>query len=115
MFGTPGRTCTRAVRRRRPGGAPHDHVAGACGVRRHHGAASSGRPGHRHVSGTVIDNTSQVVPGATVTLTNEATADARTTVSGERGEFAFRAVDAGSYTVGWSLPDSEPPSGAITS
>ncbi len=51
------------------------------------------------ISGTVIDNTSQVVPGATVTLTNESTASARTTVSGERGEFAFRAVDAGSYTV----------------
>ena len=47
------------------------------------------------ISGTVIDNTSQVVPGATVTLTNESTASARTTVSGERGDFAFRAVDAG--------------------
>jgi hypothetical protein len=51
------------------------------------------------VSGTIIDNTGQVVPGATVTLTNEATSDARTTVSGGHGEFAFRAVAPGSYTV----------------
>ena len=51
------------------------------------------------VSGTVIDSTGQVVPGATVTLTNERTADARTLTSSERGEFAFRAVPPGSYTV----------------
>ena len=51
------------------------------------------------VSGTVVDSSGQVVPGATVTLTNEATVDARTMPSNERGEFAFRAVPPGSYTV----------------
>jgi type 1 fimbria pilin len=51
------------------------------------------------ISGTIVDNTAQVVPGATVTLINEATGDARTTVSNDRGEFAFRAVNPGSYTV----------------
>jgi len=51
------------------------------------------------VSGTVADASGQVVPGATITLTNEATADARTMTSNERGEFAFRAVPPGSYTV----------------
>jgi Carboxypeptidase regulatory-like domain len=51
------------------------------------------------ISGTVIDNTAQLVPGATVTLINEATADARTTTSGGDGTFAFRAVEPGSYTV----------------
>jgi hypothetical protein len=51
------------------------------------------------VSGTVVDSSGQVVPGATVTLTNEATVDARTAASNERGEFAFRAVPPGSYTV----------------
>src|SRR6476619_1663898 len=51
------------------------------------------------ISGTIIDNTGQVVPGATLTLINEATADGRTMVSGSRGEFAFRAVEPGSYTV----------------
>ena len=51
------------------------------------------------ISGTIIDNTGQVVPGATITLTNEATADARTAPSGGHGEFAFRGVEPGSYTV----------------
>ena len=39
------------------------------------------------------------MPGATVTLTNDAIAGARTMPSDERGEFAFRAVTPGSYTV----------------
>jgi Carboxypeptidase regulatory-like domain/TonB-dependent Receptor Plug Domain len=51
------------------------------------------------ISGTVVDTSNQVVPGATVTLTNEATADARTTASGPDGTFTFRAVPPGSYTV----------------
>ena len=51
------------------------------------------------VSGTIFDSSGKVVPGATVMLTNEATADARTTVSGESGAFAFRAVPPGTYTV----------------
>jgi Carboxypeptidase regulatory-like domain len=51
------------------------------------------------VSGTVVDASGQVVPGATVTLTSDATAAARTLQSDQRGEFAFRAVTPGSYTV----------------
>ena len=51
------------------------------------------------ISGTVIDNTAQVVPGATVTLTNEATRDARTAVTDDRGSFAFRALEPATYTV----------------
>src|ERR1051326_3255486 len=53
----------------------------------------------RTVSGTVVDSSSQVVPGATVTLTNEATGDSRATTSGAEGAFTFRAVPPGSYTV----------------
>src|SRR5262245_4455812 len=51
------------------------------------------------ISGTVVDASGQVLPGATVTLVNEATGDARTIVSSERGEFTFRAVRPGTYTV----------------
>ena len=51
------------------------------------------------LSGTVVDNSGQVVPGATVTLTNERTADVRTQTSGGRGDFMFQAVPPGSYTV----------------
>ena len=51
------------------------------------------------VSGTIVDNSNQVVPGATVTLVNEATSDTRTGASDGRGVFIFRAVPPGSYTV----------------
>src|SRR5712691_12439314 len=51
------------------------------------------------VSGTVVDSSGQVVPGATITLTNENTRDLRTLTSNERGDFSFRAVTPGSYTV----------------
>jgi Carboxypeptidase regulatory-like domain/TonB-dependent Receptor Plug Domain len=51
------------------------------------------------IAGTIVDNTSQVIPGATVLLVNERTADARSSTSGPRGEFAFQAVPPGSYTV----------------
>jgi hypothetical protein len=51
------------------------------------------------VSGTVVDNSGQVVPGATVTLTNERTVDLRTLTTGPRGEFAFRAVPPGAYSL----------------
>ena len=99
MFGTPGSVMIRAVRRRRPGGAPHvaSPAPAASAVTMARVQRSPRTPASS--PGTVVDDTSQVVPGATVTLTNEPTADARTTVSSERGEFAFRAVHAGSYTV----------------
>ena len=51
------------------------------------------------ISGTVVDNTGQVVPGASVVLTSEATGDTRTIVSDNSGQFAFRAVEPGSYTI----------------
>ena len=37
------------------------------------------------ISGTVIDNTSQVVPGVTFTITNDSTASALTTDTAKRG------------------------------
>jgi hypothetical protein len=51
------------------------------------------------ISGTVVDETEKIIPGATVTLTHERTGAARTAVSNERGEFTFRAVQPGTYTV----------------
>jgi outer membrane receptor protein involved in Fe transport len=51
------------------------------------------------VAGTVVDQTRQLVPGATVTLVNEQTADARVTTSNEIGAFVFSAVQPGTYTV----------------
>src|SRR5262245_55110873 len=51
------------------------------------------------VAGTIVDQTRQVVPGATVTLINEQTGDSRTTTSGAAGAFVFSAVQPGTYTV----------------
>src|SRR5262249_38487384 len=55
------------------------------------------------LSATVVDASGQVLPGATVTLTNEATGASRAMVTSERGEFTFRAVQPGSYTVAVEL------------
>src|SRR5262245_21584212 len=55
------------------------------------------------VTGTVVDASGQVLPGATVTLTNEATQTSRTLTTTERGDFTFRAVQPGTYTVSVEL------------
>ncbi|HET9832052.1 MAG TPA: TonB-dependent receptor, partial [Vicinamibacterales bacterium] len=55
------------------------------------------------VSASVVDAAGLAVPGATITLTNEATGAARTMASNERGEFTFRAVQPGTYTVAVEL------------
>jgi hypothetical protein len=51
------------------------------------------------VSGTVVDDTKQVLPGATVTLVNEQTRSSRTAPTDSRGEFRFVSVYPGHYTV----------------
>ena len=67
-------------------------------------AAPAGAQDTGTLSGTVVDTSGQVVPGATVTLANEATADVRSTTSTARGAFTFRAVPPGTYTVRIELP-----------
>ena len=47
----------------------------------------------------VVSDASGVVPGAPVTLINEATNDSRSTVSDERGSFQVTNLQPGSYTV----------------
>lgn len=51
------------------------------------------------LSGTVLDVTGAIVPGATVTLKNQASGDKRTAVSNNDGFFNFAAVPPGTYTV----------------
>ncbi len=51
------------------------------------------------ISGTVTDEQEQAVPGATVTVVNEATRDLRTTMSGPRGDFQVTNLAPGSYTI----------------
>jgi hypothetical protein len=51
------------------------------------------------VNGTVLDTSGAVVPGASVTLKNQASGDERTEVSNGDGFFNFIAVQPGTYTL----------------
>jgi hypothetical protein len=51
------------------------------------------------ISGTVVDPQGQVIPGATATVTNEATNEARVAVSDVRGDFQVPNLQPGMYTV----------------
>lgn len=46
-----------------------------------------------------VKDSQGIIPGVTVTLTNEATGVSRDTVSNDSGEFSFPALDAGNYTI----------------
>ncbi len=49
--------------------------------------------------GIVADSSGAVLPGATVTLTNEATKFTRTATSDAKGQYFFASVDPGNYTL----------------
>jgi Carboxypeptidase regulatory-like domain len=53
--------------------------------------------------GTVVDNSEAILPGATVTATNTATAVARTTVSDGRDRYSLADLPPGAYGVSASL------------
>src|SRR5215467_2473231 len=55
------------------------------------------------VVGTVIDSTGAVLPGVTVTARNERTSVQRTATTDPRGDFQVANLDAGSYTVTFTL------------
>jgi hypothetical protein len=49
------------------------------------------------ISGTVKDSSDSVIPGATITVTNVSTGQARSGVSGAQGEFIFPGLQPGQY------------------
>jgi hypothetical protein len=51
------------------------------------------------VNGTVLDTSGAVVPGASVTLKNQASGDERTEISNGDGFFNFAAIPPGTYTL----------------
>ena len=51
------------------------------------------------VAGTVLDSSGAVLPGATVTLTNQLTNQSQTTVTNQVGAFIFPQTPAGTYKV----------------
>src|SRR5688572_8312758 len=60
------------------------------------------------ISGTVVDAQDQVVPGADVTITNEATREQRRAVTSEVGTFEFNGLLPGPYTVRAELTGFRP-------
>ena len=52
----------------------------------------------------MLDGSGAVLPGATITLTNENTNQVQTTVSSENGTYVFAQVPVGSYRVEIALP-----------
>jgi hypothetical protein len=56
------------------------------------------------ISGTVADPGGALIPGAKVSVTNEATGDSRSTVSSETGTFIFPSLLPATYTIRVELP-----------
>ncbi len=52
----------------------------------------------------VVKDSQGIIPGVTVTLTNDGTGISRETVTNESGEYAFPAVEPANYTVKASVP-----------
>jgi hypothetical protein len=60
------------------------------------------------ISGTIVDEQGQVVPGATITVTNEATLDSRVVTSGDSGDFQVTTLPRGTYTVRVEMANFRP-------
>jgi hypothetical protein len=56
------------------------------------------------INGRVLDQGDAVLPGVTVTVTNQATGVVRTTVSNEEGIYFMPGLDPGTYSVATDLP-----------
>lgn len=63
------------------------------------GVAAFGQAGRGAISGSVMDQTGAVVPGASVTLLDPATGVARHTTSNAAGHYAFISLNPGAYRV----------------
>jgi hypothetical protein len=60
------------------------------------------------MSGTVLDTSGQVVPGADVTIVHENTAEQRSTVTNAVGDFSFAGLVPGPYTIRVGLSGFRP-------
>jgi hypothetical protein len=62
-------------------------------------AESSAQSVTGSLSGSIVDESAALIPGADVSLTNDASQDVRRTVTNADGFFTFAAVPPGTYTV----------------
>src|SRR5688572_15547905 len=65
--------------------------------------ASAGQDNSGTLQGTISDDTDAVLPGVTVTLTNDSTNRVFSTTASSYGNYTFRKVDPGRYTVVFEL------------
>ena len=66
-------------------------------------SAASAQSTLGRVAGAVLDSSGAVLPGATITLTNEATNQVQSTVSEANGTYVFAQVPVGTYKVDVAL------------
>ena len=71
---------------------------------------ASAQTGTSALTGTVLDKSNSVVPGATVTLTQTAVGLVRTTTSNSSGLFRFSALPPGAYSLQVSMQGFKPES-----
>jgi hypothetical protein len=67
-------------------------------------SSTSAQAGRAEMAGTVFDQAKAVLPGATVTATNEATGVTRETVTGPDGRFVMPTMEPGTYRLRVDLP-----------
>src|SRR3954470_6675068 len=60
------------------------------------------------LSGTVVDSTAQVVPGANVTAVHENSGEERTTITNGVGDFMLPGLTPGPYTIRVTLAGFKP-------
>ena len=68
------------------------------------GSASAQTPAGGQLRGRAVDQSGLVMPGADVSLTNDASRDTRHAVTDTDGRFVFTAVPAGTYTITIAFP-----------
>src|SRR5712691_7987544 len=66
-------------------------------------AVASAQVSFGRLAGTVFDSSGAVLPGVTVTLTNEQRGQTQTTTTTDTGAFVFPQVQPGLYTVTMTL------------
>ncbi len=75
------------------------HVAGLALVIAFLSSSAFAQGGSAVINGTIYDQAKAVLPGVTITVTNEATGITREAVTGDEGQFVVPTLTPGTYTV----------------
>ena len=61
--------------------------------------SAAGQVDQGRIAGTIVDPAGGVIPGATVTVTNDITGETRTTITKENGAFIIVALKPSKYSI----------------